>query len=276
MNPFEKIFNYQILSRLEDSGTFMVTSQERSWLKTMLDHPAAADAFSPATLEKLRAILEPDAGMETPEHLLEKAKAAGKPVVHPLLRPLRRAIMRKHAICISYAIKGGRTHKDQPGLPYKLEFSMVKQEWYLLWYHRKNRSLLRTRLYSILSVSEEPIAESDADRILERIPQLLDARRTEAVIDVVPRYNGELSRILYALSCFDKEVTYDEGQDTYSVRLLVPGDEQEYLLSKLRFLGRRVRIREGAYLRRRMLESSTKALERYGIVSACKEEVPKG
>ena len=53
MHLFEKIFNHQILSRLEDSGTFMVTSHERAWLKTMLEHPAAADAFTADTLAKL-------------------------------------------------------------------------------------------------------------------------------------------------------------------------------------------------------------------------------
>ncbi|WP_202914527.1 hypothetical protein [Paenibacillus antri] len=36
MRLFEKIFNHQFVSRLEDSGMFMVTSMERAWLKTML------------------------------------------------------------------------------------------------------------------------------------------------------------------------------------------------------------------------------------------------
>ncbi|MFD2882018.1 hypothetical protein ACFTAO_49300 [Paenibacillus rhizoplanae] len=45
MNPFEKIFNFQIISRLEEAGSLALTSQERSWLKTMLGHPAAAEAF---------------------------------------------------------------------------------------------------------------------------------------------------------------------------------------------------------------------------------------
>jgi hypothetical protein len=51
MNLFEKIFNYQIISRLDESGVFTITSHERSWLKMMLNHPAAAEAFEPHTLE---------------------------------------------------------------------------------------------------------------------------------------------------------------------------------------------------------------------------------
>jgi hypothetical protein len=90
MNLFEKIFNYQILSRLEDTGTFVVTSHERAWLRTMLGHPAAAEAFLPDTLQKLSSILENDPPMDVSEHIIEKAKSLEQPVYHPLLRPLRR------------------------------------------------------------------------------------------------------------------------------------------------------------------------------------------
>jgi len=37
------------------------------------------------------------------------------------------------------------------------------------------------------------------------------------------------------------------------------------LLSKLRFLGKRVKIIQGDYLKRRMLETSMKALARYEV-----------
>ena len=128
MNLFEKIFNHQILSRLEDSGTFMVTSHERAWLKTMLAHPAATAAFTPETLAKLRAILEQDEAMDIGGHLIEKARSREKQVHHPLLRPLRRLILARSGLRITYEVKNGRINADQPGFPYKLEYSMVKRD----------------------------------------------------------------------------------------------------------------------------------------------------
>lgn len=50
-------------------------------------------------------------------------------------------------------------------------------------------------------------------------------------------------------------MVYDAETDTYKVKLILLGDEFEYLLSKIRFLGKRVRVVEGDYLKRRMLES---------------------
>ncbi|WP_409342871.1 WYL domain-containing protein [Paenibacillus sp. MBLB4367] len=271
MNLFEKIFNYQIISRLEGSGTFMITSHERAWLKTMLAQPAAAEAFTADTLDKLRSILEPDPMMDISDHLIQKASSMEKQVYHPLLRVLRRLIMNKSGIRLTYRLKGGRVNKDHSGLPYKLEYSMVKREWYLLWYHLRNRAFMSTRLANMISVAEEYLPSSEADSILLRIGRTLNSRKSEAVIEVVRMYNAELSRILYAFSSFEKDVEYDSENDVYRVRVCLLGDECEYLLSKLRFLGKRVRVVEGDYLKKRMLESSTKALERYGVNTAEEE-----
>ncbi|GJM78342.1 hypothetical protein HMSSN139_08380 [Paenibacillus sp. HMSSN-139] len=272
MNLFEKIFNHQIISRLEDSGTFTVTSHERSWLKTMLQHPAAADAFTEDTLNKLRSVLEPDPLMDISRHLIEKARTMEKRVYHPLLRPLRRLIMNQSGIRLTYEVKGGRAYIDQFGFPYKLEYSMVKREWYLLWYHTRHHAWMSTRLKKIHSVASEPMDPATAETLLKKIERTIDARKTEVVIEIVRDYNEELSRILYAFSSFEKQVEYDPATDTYRVRVSLPRDEQEYLLSKIRFLGKRVRVIEGDYLQRRMLEASMKALERYGVVDAADEE----
>jgi predicted DNA-binding transcriptional regulator YafY len=271
MNLFEKIFNYQIISRLEDSGTFMITSHERSWLKTMLAHPAATEAFTEETLNKLRSILEPDQLLDTSDHLLQTASSMEKQVYHPLLRVLRRLIMNKCGIRLTYRLKDGRLNPDHSGVPYKLEYSMVKREWYLLWYHLRKRAFMSTRLANIVSVAEESVPSAKADDILLWIGRTLDSRKSEAVIEVVRMYNAELSRILYAFSSFEKDVEYDAENDAYRVRVCLLGDEYEYLLSKLRFLGKRVRVVEGDYLKKRMLESSTKALERYGVAASNEE-----
>ncbi|WP_028596527.1 WYL domain-containing protein [Paenibacillus assamensis] len=272
MNPFEKIFNYQILSRLEDTGTFVVTAYERTWLKTMLEHPAANEAFTAETLLKLRQMLSMDIVMDTSEYLIEKALTQEKHVYHPLLRPLRRLISDRNGMKISFIVKDGRENVEHRGFPYKLEYSMVKREWYLLWFHMRHRTFMSTRIEQITSFSEQPISPKTADQILEKLSLIKHARKSEVCIEVVRDYNQELSRIMYAFSCFEKTVDYDEEHDKYQVRIHLPRDEYEFLLSKIRFLGKRVRVIKGDYLKKRMLEASTKALARYGIETMQLEE----
>ncbi len=270
MNPFEKIFNYQVMSRLHETGTLAVTSHERTWLKAMLEHPAAGQAFTSETLAKLQSMLEGEPPLDMKEGFGEKAKSREHQVYHPLLRPLRRIMLKRGGIRLSHRIRDGRMFEEQPGLPFKLEYSMVKREWYLIWYHLRHRALMNTKLQHIAELAEEPVPAEEAAAVEADINRMLESRKESAVIEVVREYNNELSRILYAFSCFEKQVGYDDAADCYTIRLTFLGDESEYILSKLRFLGKRVRVVEGGKLKRRMRESAAKALSRYGI----KEQQP--
>lgn len=263
MNPFEKIFNYQILSRLEDSGTFMITTHERGWLKTMLEHPAAAEAFLPETLDRLQLMVEQDQTIDR-DGLLHKAASKESHIYHPYIRPLRKAISGKQLLQLSFSMKDRRISLKQDCFPYKLEYSMVKREWYLLWYHIRNRMLMSTKLQKITEMEPQAHTAEDYEWLASKAASLLKKRSSSATIRVVPAYNGELSRILYAFSCFEKEVSFDEECGEYTIRLFFSGGDIEYVLSKTRFLGKRVRILESEHMRRRMLESATKALGRYG------------
>lgn len=263
MNPFEKIFNFQIMTRLDEAGSLALTSQERSWLKTMLEHTASTQAFTPDTLGKLNSLLDSEASTEVREIIIEKAKSQERYVYHPLLRPLRRMIMQDHGILLTYRIKHGGVKTNQSGFPHKLEYNMVKREWYLQWYSTRNHSLMSTKLKNIVTVEE---TELPSDRVLAlkaTLERLLAARKEYAVIQVIPTFNAELSRVLYAFSCFEKSVSFDEASGIYQICVTYLVDESEFLLSKIRFLELRVKIVEGDLLKRRMLESASKALARY-------------
>ena len=263
MNPFEKIFNYQIISRLDETDSIVLTTQERSWLKTMLEHPASAAAFTPDTLGKLNSLLQDEASLDHSGIIVEKAKSRERQVYHPLLRTLRRTIMNGRGIRLTSRLKHGGVKPYQSGLPVKLEYSTVKREWYLLWFSSRNHTLMSTKLRNIVSAEETSLpAELSADLKAQAF-RLLEQRREHAVIEVIRSYNAELSRILYAFSCFDKSVSYDEQYDQYSIRVTYLADEREFLLSKVRFLGLRVKIAEGDHLKQRMLESASRALARY-------------
>jgi predicted DNA-binding transcriptional regulator YafY len=266
MNLFEKIYNYQIISRLDEAGSFALTSQERIWLKTMLEHSASNEAFTPDTLHSLKKLLQDEDSTNIRDIIIEKAKNQERQVYHPMLRSIRRIIMLSRGIRLSYKIKHGGVKADQSGFPFKLEYSMVKREWYLQWYSTRNHSLMSTKLHNIVSVEETMLPENRVSELKNLLEVLLDQRRELAVVQVVQSYNAELSRILYAFSCFEKSVSYDEATNIYRIHVTYPADESEFLLSKIRFLGLRVKIVEGERLKSRMSESATKTLVRYGIM----------
>lgn len=270
MNLFEKIFNYRMMAQLDEHGALAVTAQERRWLLMMLEHPEAAAAIQPDTLDRLRQCLGASDEQPAPIRtiIVEKAGSATSSLYHPLLRTLRQLIVKKSGIKLLYARKDGTLLPRQAGVPYKLEYSMVKREWYLLWYNRRTRTLMSTRLRSIHGVEEMPVSEPFFNEAAASLCRQLEKRMQHATVEIIPAYNKELSRILYAFSCFDKQVQYDELSDTYTIKLTFLGDETEYVLSKLRFLGLRVRVTDHPYMKLRMREAAQKALARYGYSSA--------
>jgi predicted DNA-binding transcriptional regulator YafY len=270
MNPFEKIFNYQLLSRLEDRGACLISSHERAWLKSMLNHPAAREAFLPGTLAKLQSILQDEAEMHWESHLIHKAASREVMVYHPLIRQLRRAIQGGYALTISFTLKNGETRVEHHAFPYKLEYSMVKREWYLLWLSRNKRQVMSTRLNKISAVKmhAEPLSPELAAARASEAEAGLAATAVCAEIAVIPAYNGELSRILYAFSCFERDVRYDAEKDEYIIKLNYSQNETEFVLSRLRFLGKRVRVIAGDRLIQRMRQTAAWALARYEASTA--------
>lgn len=263
MNPFEKIFNFQIISRLDEVGSLALTSQERSWLKTMLAHPASIEAFTPDTLSKLNTLLHSETSTNVQEIIIEKAKSRELQVYHPMLRTLRRMIMQDHGMLFSYHIKHGGVKTNQSGFPYKLEYNMYKRAWYLQWYNTRHHSLMSTKLKNIVSVEETILPVDRVAALKVTLERLLEEGKEYTWIQVIPTFNAELSRILYAFSCFEKSVSFDEGAGIYRIKVIYMRDEGEFLLSKIRFLGLRVKIVEGEHLQRRMLESASRTLARY-------------
>ncbi|MEC0123580.1 WYL domain-containing protein [Paenibacillus pabuli] len=263
MNLFEKMFNYQMMTRLNETGLFTWTAQERAWLRMMLNHPAAPEALDPDTLEKMHNMLDSEQDLNLQDYLTEKAKSQENSVFHPLLKPLRQIILHQQGFRLTGRVRHGRTSQDQLGFPYKLEYSMVKKEWYVLWYAPLYNRLMSTKLHSILAVEAQPTQPETASHYTAQIAILTENRKTTVKIEVLPEYNQELSRILYAFSCFEKQVEFVEAQQTYRIELTIPRNEMDYVLSKMRFLGKRVRIADHAALRERMSETATKVLARY-------------
>ncbi|MBJ8191215.1 WYL domain-containing protein, partial [Bacillus cereus] len=171
--------------------------------------------------------LADDEPLEADRSLREKAGIPAVSVYHPLLRELRPILRSRSGICMTYKLRTGRMHERMSGFPYKLEFSMVKKEWSLLWYNRRHRALMSTKLSNIVNITEDELLPEEAEKFTQRILDILESRKEQGIIEIIPIYNGEMSRILYAFSCFEKEVEYVQEADTYRITLTFQADECE-------------------------------------------------
>ena len=267
MPLFEKINNHTLRQmQLATGNPAPLTKIEKGWLKRMLAEPAAEDLL-PATLhEKLRHLLECEVQFPNAANLEEKGKTTvGYSPAGSLLHGLRTAIRDHRGVRLDYAPGNGDEYQEVFGIPHQLEFSMVRREWYLLWLNPENQPCrpMTMPLRFIRAVRAAAVLE-DWEKHQRNVLDWLEQSQEALVLLAEECYPGALLSVLNAFSCFDTTVASGEQKNTLRLRVRFQADEREYVLQKIRFLGRRVTMEGPDGLRERMRWTAERALERYG------------
>ena len=142
---------------------------------------------------------------------------------------------------------------------------MVRREWYLLWAltideQEKVVSTPLRYIRNVRKVEKCPCWQEKQRQIVELL------RETEGVVVLRAEecFSGALLSVLNAFSCFDTQVSTGKDKGSLLLRVRFRADEREYVLQKLRFLGRRVIVESPPEFRERMQKTAEDALARYG------------
>lgn len=278
---FEKVHSYQfreqMMAEMEDldGQLFLVplTIHEKIWLKTILQSKEASLFLSRETIGKLNQHL---ADFETIQldSVIQKFQTIielddGK--IYQFHKEIRDCLSKNAAICLSYQTNDGVFHEKVKGIPFKLEYLANKKQWYVLWYQLNSDdiTLLYTPLRQIQSIQRAEVESKVYEKFSTIFGAFIKSKKLKAVISINEKVfqqhsiDEEKQRIFYALSCFEKEVFYDEKANLYEMVVYYRESETENLLQKIRLLGRRVIIKEPLSLKTRMMETAKRVLLRY-------------
>ena len=266
MALFEKINNHTLRQVLLAEGNpAPITRLERGWLKRVLTTPAAGDLLSTELRNKLQELLKNEDPFPDTSGFVEKGSLALEySPAGPLLGALSTAIRDGFAVTLDYAKCEGSEYKKAQAVPCRLEYSLVRREWYLLWLggHTRSASLQTTALRNIRDVQlldKFP----DWEEHQQQLRDCLTESEREVTLLAEECYPGALLSVLNAFSCFDATVSATKRKPELRLRVRYLADEKGYVLQKIRFLGRRVTVEGPEELRERMLETARRALERY-------------
>lgn len=278
---FEKIHSYQFREQLKEEmddvegQLFLVpiTVHEKIWLKTLLQTDVASLFLSKETIHKLKYRLEDIEGIKQ-EYIIEKFKTEIVEDVSRILyyhKMIRDCISNKMGMVMTYQTNDQSLYKDIKGIPYKLEYLAHKKQWNVLWYpiEGENTALFFTPLRQIQCLNEFHVDPVLFDKFETMYTAYINEEKIKAVLainyKVFPenKIEEEKQRIFYALSCFEKEVSYESNSDIYEITIYYREFETENLLQKIRLLGRKIIIQRPDSLKIRMRETALKALERY-------------
>jgi predicted DNA-binding transcriptional regulator YafY len=277
VNEFRQMTLDEMENLFEDVFLLPITVKERQWLKSILGAGEAKLFLLPNVKEKLERILELEEGNSYLAHVDEKLSVQEEKkylLEDPShFKMIIQLITLKKGMVISYRTNDGTVYEEIKAIPYKLEYSTVKKEWYILWYgfEQESEFVMSTPFHHVRAVQELEVANDVYQQMVGTIEEFLEKELQKAVVKINQRFyekqarhfEEEKERILYCFSCFDKEIIYEEETNQYEIRLFYRKHEEGELLKRIRLLGERIVIAEPDELKKRILETALRALERY-------------
>lgn len=267
MDIFQKIHNYEVqqflLSQLNKNAPLPITKIEKSWLKEMINRSDAVNYLTSETLGKLSEVLSHIDSLDSDCYVEEKRMIKSIYSATRYYRTLRDAILTQSCISIDYRLNDGEIRSEDIGIPWRLEFSLTRNEWYLLWCRDAEAVAMTVTPFRNITAVNSVIPH---ENYVERIQQLADVvhkSKKELQFFIQHQYNKERHRIFRIFSCFEKNINYDKEIDTYSMNVYYFVDDESYLIAKLRMLGKKVTVTGPADLLEVYISKVKAALDRY-------------
>lgn len=240
---------------------------EKQWLKHILKNRKLRLFLEEDTVFKLEALLE-DCGDIVPEGAL----FVNRPCVQLQavdehasrnFRLLVKAILEDKGIEYSYMTKGGERLCNCRGIPYKLEYSMKEDCFYLISYSTIDNRPIKSLLHSFEEIRIVDPEEKEY-KTPEEIQKSIDEKKApEPIILRLKDTNHALERAMFQFSCFERQLDYDKAADVYYLALAYYEFEKEEVLSRIFSLGRHVVVTSPPAIREEIINRLKKLDNNY-------------
>lgn len=227
------------------------TTAELIWLRAMLDDNEA-DFLLPASLrEKLRTKL-----VNVPSwplgNIWQTVQEQGddRTTLQQSLRVIWQALREKRQLAYSNRDTKGKLHEGICS-PCRLEYDAAANRFYLIVWHLEESRAIKMRVASIESIRclDTPIAAGTKEAF-----QTFLASRRQSVKLRIERQNNAVERSFMMFANYDKEASYDEETDTYTIQFYYYDFDRHEVLRQILSLGSAATILEPADMREAIIE----------------------
>lgn len=242
---------------------------ERQWLKHILKNQKLRLFLEEKTIAKLEELLK---GCE--DIVSEAALTINRPCkqlrtvdehLGRIFKLLVRAILENKGIEYDYRTKSGAKLCNIRGIPYKIEYSMKEDCFYLISYSTAENRPIKSLLHSFEEIRLLELDEKDF-KTSEEIQKSIDGKKApEPVILRIKDDNHALERTMFQFSCFERKLEYDKASDTYSLSVSYYEFEKEEVLSRIFSLGRHVLVTSPSAIREEMIDRLKQLDNKYSI-----------
>lgn len=227
------------------------TTAELIWLRTMLDDEKAAFLLPSPLRKKLRTKLA-DIPRWPIDHIWQTLQEQGddRIALQQRLAIIWQALREKRQLAYSNRDAKGQLHEGVCS-PCRLEYDAAANRFYLIVWQREEARAIKMRVASLESIRclEAPIsAETES-----AFQSFLSSRRKSVTLHI-ERQNNAVERSFMMFASYDKEASYDEETDTYTMQLYYYDFDRHEILQQILSLGAAATVLEPDDMREAIIE----------------------
>ncbi|NLM44146.1 MAG: WYL domain-containing protein [Clostridiales bacterium] len=232
---------------------------EKQWLKHILRNPKIKLFLENETIEKIKNLLANMDDIISQDTLVINRPCKQLEEVDDDLRHnfrlITKAIAEDKGIEYSYVTKNQILLENRKSIPFKLEYSMKEDWFYLISYSLDDNRPIKSLLSGFRDI--KLIELKDKQKILkEDIEKSIEEKKvSQPIVIKIKNINNTLERALFQFSCFEREVDYDTtDKDLYYLSIFYYEFEKEEVLSRIFSLGRNAVVIEPEEIRAEIIE----------------------
>lgn len=224
--PHNREFKDKLIGLFPEIQSFPVSTDEKMWLKYIIVKVEAGQFLTETVIEKINHWLEDVTNPTFDREIKEKGQVPMNLPRASFLSRLRDGILKEQVLEVELA-----SGKVVQGVPLKIEVWLSIGEWILLL--QTSLGIQKVKLSEVMNIEE-----INGEVGLQNVEPIIE--KESILIEVPPQYNEEKHRLFYLFSSFEKEIQYDDPH--YRIKLYYTDDEEDYLLSTLLMLGKKIKV----------------------------------
>lgn len=235
---------------LDKSIAPRATMAELIWLRAMLEDPGAAfllpDDLREKLLQKLATILE--WSREIWQIIQEQGD--DRTVLQERLATIWQALREKRQLAYVNRDSRGQLHEGICS-PCRLEYDAAANRFYLIIWQANEVRAIKMRVASLESVQ---CLDTSIPAGTEEAFQCFLTSRRQSVTLRIERQNNAVERCFMMFASYDKEASYDEDTDTYTMQLYYYDFDRHEILQQILSLGAAATVLAPADMREAIIE----------------------
>ncbi|MFY9278723.1 MAG: WYL domain-containing protein [Caldicoprobacterales bacterium] len=243
-----------------------ILDMEIVYLKNLLDDERINIFLDNSTIDKLKEVLKTYDNFKIGQFIEVKGVAEREyscEKINKILFLLLKSRTEKKPIIYTYITNNNQVFKDNFMLPYKIEYSIRDDKFYLIYYSleqgRMNKGII-SRFYNM----ELGDTYEDYDFILNTIPHNVDRQKMKEpiTIEVTDRDNA-VERAFHLLSCFEKVGYYDRARDLHIISIYYYEYDEAEIISRILSLGKNAKVVSPENVKMKVIQRIKKAISLY-------------